>query len=329
MVAEAEKKAEEAFARAKEESAQEEESEWDTSEFESWTAEDGMKVYNCPSCSAELICDETTAATSCPYCGNHTVIPGQLSGGLKPNYIIPFKLDKKAAKECLKRYYKGKRLLPKGFDSDNRLEEIKGIYVPFWLFDGEADAFASFHATNTHVYRSGDYQISETHHYNVRRAGKVPFVRIPVDGSKKMPDNHMDSIEPFDYSELREFSTAYLPGFLADKYDVTAEESAARADMRASNTALRVLRGDVHGYGTCVMRDSNVKLHRSKVHYGLLPVYMLNTAWKGKNYLFAVNGQSGKLVGDLPIDMGKFWKWFFGITAAITAVLGTFLFLVL
>ncbi len=289
-------------------------------EGDGWT-EEGMKAYNCPSCGAELICDETTAATSCPYCGNPTVVPGQFAGGLKPDYIIPFKLDKKAAVQALKKHYKGKKLLPKAFTAGNHIEEIKGIYVPYWLFDGDADADVRFEATRSSSHTEGDYEVTITDHYDVRRAGNVPFIKIPVDGSSKMPDEHMDSIEPFQYEELQPFSMAYLPGYLADKYDVPVKESAPRAEERAKNSAVSAMMADAAiGYETCVPVSEKVEIHRGKVHYALLPVWLLSTKWNNQNFLFAMNGQTGKMVGDLPVSKGKFWAWFGGIAVSLSAI---------
>ena len=188
--------------------------EWQSSADEDWGMDaDKMRVYSCPSCGAQLICEETTAATSCPYCGNPTVIPEQFSGILKPDYILPFKLSKEDAVSALKQHYKGKLLLPKLFRDNNHIEELRGIYVPFWLFDGEAEGSANYMATTTRVFRHGDTEITETSFYEVQRAGTLPFSRVPVDASRKMPDDYMDSIEPFDYAGLKPFSTAYLPGF--------------------------------------------------------------------------------------------------------------------
>lgn len=305
------------------------ETDWDTSDLEQWGVEEGMKAYNCPSCGAQLVCDETTAATACPYCGNPSIIPGQFAGSLKPDCMIPFKLDQAAAKKALENHYKGKKFLPDGFASKNRIREIQGVYVPFWLFDGEVDADVSFRGENVRSYVAGEYQITEIDHYLIRRAGTVPFQKIPVDASTNMPDNHMDAIEPYDYSALCDYSAAYLPGFLANKYDVSAEDCALRADQRAANTTMAAMRGDVSGYASCVMTGHQLSLRRGKVHYGLLPVYMLNTKWEGNDYLFAMNGQTGKLIGDLPVDRGKYWKWFLGITAGVTAILGTLLLFIL
>ena len=144
--------------------------------------------------------------------------------------MIPFKVSKEEAIKALKEHYKGKFLLPGTFTKENHLQEIRGIYVPFWMFDGEAEGDASYHATRTRTYRSGDYDITETKHYEVYRAGKVAFEKIPVDASSKMPDDHMDSIEPYNYQDLKQFSTAYLPGFLADKFDVSVDDSIKRGE---------------------------------------------------------------------------------------------------
>jgi len=303
---------------------------WDTSKLSSDWGEDAgkMRAYNCPSCSAQLICDDSTAATSCPYCGNPTVVPGQFSNTLKPDFVIPFKLTKEDAVKALKQHYAGKFLLPKTFSENNQIQKIQGVYVPFWLFNGEAEGEATFKATRTHTFTRGDYRITETSHYDVFREGTISFEKVPVDASTKMPDNHMDSIEPYDYSELRPFSSAYLPGFLADKYDVTAEDCQERADTRCAGTLESALQKTVLGYETCIGGDKNIRLNRGQVHYALLPVWLLNTKWEGKDYLFAMNGQTGKMAGDLPYSKKKYWSVFAAVAAGLS-ILGTCLLMIL
>ncbi len=305
-------------------------SEWDVSDLNADWGEDvhGMRAYSCPSCGAELICEETTAATSCPYCGNPTVVPGQFSGILKPDYVLPFKLSKEDAIKALKRHYLKKPLLPSTFSKANHLEEIKGIYVPFWMYDGEASGSVQFHATRVSKYRSGDYEITETSHFNVQRAGNIAFEKVPVDASRKMPDDYMDSIEPYDYSELKPFSTAYLPGFLADKYDVSVEDSCERADKRCAGSLVSALEGTVTGYTSCSETGRSIYLKRGKVHYALLPVWMLNTKWEGKDFLFAMNGQTGKLVGNLPVSTKRVIGLFAAIAASLIALSVTALMLI-
>jgi len=302
---------------------------WDVSAAgEAWSQEEAshLRAYSCPSCSAEIICDDTTAATSCPYCGNPTVVPAQLTGQLKPDYVIPFRLDKNAAMEALKKYYKGKKFLHKDFANANHIEEIKGIYVPFWLFDGESDAAMRFHGEKSRTYTKGNYEITETDHFRVTREGSVAFQKVPVDGSSKMPDAHMDAIEPFGYADLRPFSTAYLPGFLADKFDEDADTCIKRANARILESTERAFASTISGYTTLAREYSNIILRKGDVHYALMPVWLLSTKWKDQIFLFAMNGQTGKLIGDLPVDRGRYWSWFARIALPIAAVLALLLF---
>ncbi|MBP5306011.1 MAG: hypothetical protein J6Z02_09195 [Lachnospiraceae bacterium] len=318
MFAESEQKASENLAADEEKASSAGPSEmWDE-------ASDGVKAYNCPSCGAELIFDDTTVATSCPYCDNPTIVPGKLSGALKPDLVIPFKLEKKAAVEALKNHYKGKKLLPDSFTEGNRVEEIKGVYVPFWLFDEKADASVRYEAYNEDRHETDDEIVTTTKYYDVRRAGTMAFDKIPVDSSSKMPDDHMDSIEPYDYAELKPFSTTYLPGYMAEKYDVEKDECEKRAELRVKNSILDAMREDVKGYDSVKTEDERVNIKRGDVKYALFPVWMLSTKWNGQNFLFAMNGQTGKLIGDLPADKGKLYKYFFitfTIALAVVALL--------
>ena len=301
------------------------EGEWSVSGT-NWAKEPGLKVYNCPSCGAELVCDETTAATSCPYCGNPSIVPGQLSDMLKPDYVIPFKIDKKTAKEKLNEFVSSKKLVPPVFKNQKHIDEIKGVYVPFWLFDGAADADMQFQGTRVSSVTTGNTIVTTTDYFRIRRTGTVNFEKIPVDASSKMPDNHMDAIEPFDYSELRPFSNAYLPGFLANKYDLEQEECSRRADERAGNTAADMVAQTVGGYSSIVPQGRQIRIRRGKVKYALLPVWMLSTRWNGENYLFAMNGQTGKLIGDLPAAKSRVVGWFAGVAGAVTALMALFLY---
>lgn len=280
----------------------------------------GLREYNCPSCGAQLFCDAVTAATSCPYCGNNQVIASQFKGGKMPQKIIPFKVEKTAAIAGLKNHYKGKKLLPKVFSAQNHIEEVKGVYVPFWLFDGHAEGQVDFKGTKSAVHYTSTEKIVTTSHYDIKRSGKINFEKISVDASKKMDDALMDSIEPFDYRALCDFSSSYLPGFFAEVYDVSTDECFERAKTRAENSALQEIQNSVSGYDTLSVSSKNIRVINDKVTYAFMPVWVLSTKWRDKNYIFAMNGQTGKMVGDLPVDKGKFWGYFFGITAIVAAI---------
>lgn len=300
---------------------------WDTNQTGRFSSQEAsqMRSYTCPSCGAILICDGSTAATSCPYCGNPTIIGSQFSGGLKPDLVIPFKLGKAAAVSALKEYYKGKKFLPKSFVDSNHIDEIKGVYVPFWLFDGKANASMRFRGVKEQRRTSNNKETIHKDYYAIHREGSLAFEKVPVDGSSQMPDTHMDAIEPFDYNGLQPFSMAYMPGYLASKYDEDAEECSKRANARIQASVESVFAGTVRGYSAVTKEYSRIDLSQGNISYALMPVWMLSTKWNGQSFLFAMNGQTGKLIGDLPVDNSMYWSAFAKIALPLAGILALIL----
>ncbi|MCL2615800.1 MAG: hypothetical protein FWD30_03265 [Dehalococcoidia bacterium] len=291
-------------AALKQAEAPQEEVVWKDDDLSLWK-DDSISALMCKSCGGEIIVEETTVATECPYCGNAAVAPKQVSDMLRPDFVIPFKLDKNAAKAALKKFYNGKPLLPKYFKDDERINKIIGVYVPFWLYDCDTANNAVYSATKTSSWTASKTHYTKTDYYMVKRSGSMRFEKIPADGLEKMDDAVMDAIEPFDYIDLTDFSMAYLSGYLADKYDVTAEANQPRIDKRVRKSVETALRATVQGYSSVSTKALNVRMHNGQVHYALFPVWILNTHWGDELYSFVMNGQTGKLVGDLPIDKKK------------------------
>lgn len=285
--------------------------------------EEGMRVYVCKSCGGQIIGDENMGATSCPYCGNPVVMMGQFKGDLKPDYIIPFKLDKEAAKKALLEHYK-KPFVPKAFIDKNHIDEIKGMYVPFWLFDTSAHGNVRYKATNVRTWRDARFIYTETSFYSLLREGDVAFEKIPADGSSKMDDALMESIEPFDFSDAVDFQTAYMAGYLADKYDVDIDANVERINNRVKTSTESAIGSTVGGYATVVPEDSSISTVNGQVKYAMYPVWMLNTTWNGQKYTFCMNGQTGKMVGDIPVDKGRV----FGRFAMFTGIFAAAVFLI-
>ncbi|MBO4331069.1 MAG: hypothetical protein J5827_03245 [Oscillospiraceae bacterium] len=281
---------------------------------------EGVQTYKCQSCGAEVTVEGVTAATKCPYCDNVIVLEPQLSGMIRPNGIIPFKVDRKGVADKVKELCRGKKLLPKGFLNENSIKDVQGVYVPFWLFDCRADGKMSFKATRVRRWSSGNYNYTETSNYLLVREGEMAFEKIPVDGSVKMDDSLMDSIEPFDYAELKEFDTAYLSGFLADRFDADADASLPRANRRVQSSVEQAFRSTISGYNSVVMSMNKTRISDASVKYVLLPVYLITSKYRGKTYSYAINGQTGKIVGELPISRAKSWAWFGGVFAAVFAL---------
>ena len=295
---------------------------WNLETDHTWqdTEASNMNEYVCKSCGGEIIGDENMAATSCPFCNNPVVIKGKFSGLLRPDYVIPFKLDKKAAIEGLKKHIKGKKLLPKVFKDQNHIKEIKGIYVPYWLFNADVDANIRYKGVKVATWSDSKYRYTQSSYYMISRKGSLAFERIPVDGSTKMPDALMESIEPFSFKEAVDFQTAYMAGYLADKYDVEAEESIKRANERAKKSVEQSFLSTVIGYSTVTPEHSSIQIENGTVKYALYPVWLLNTIWNGKTYTFAMNGQTGKFVGDLPVDNVAYLKYLGVLTGIFSLI---------
>ena len=276
---------------------------------ENWDMDkDGMKTYGCSTCGAELIANETTAVMRCPYCGNQTIVPGQFSGSIRPDQIIPFAHTKDEAISRYHQYYQKRFLLPKSFLTDNHVSEIQGVYVPFWLFSGKASIDASYDAAD--VQRKDEYEILT--HYDVKRKGHLSYENVPTDASKRMEDDLMDSVEPYEMKEMKPFSLSYLPGFLAERFDVAKEENEKRAHDRIQGTICEETQKTVR-HNEIVSKQEAVTFQEEKTGYALLPVWLLTTRWNEKEYKFAMNGQTGKMTGDLPISVPKF----LGVIAAV------------
>ncbi len=291
--------------------------------------DDKFKVFTCPSCAGQLITDANTSSTTCVYCGNPAMIPERLSGIYRPDIVIPFRMNKSDAKQALKNLYKGKPLLPKAFKSENRIENVTGVYVPFWLFDCDSDAKVVYRAKKVFTWSDSRYIYTKTDYFRLYRKGNFIFRNIPADGSKKTDDALMESIEPFNADRSEPFNASYLAGYNADKYDVEPSELQSRINARMLESIDGEFRKTTLGYTGVIKESSNIKHTNSGVIYALFPVWMLNTKYRGKNYQFAMNGETGKASGELPVDYGRFFAWLASMTLGIGALLSLLLIFIL
>ena len=258
---------------------------WESQPTTKWsTAEtEGLQTMVCQSCGGEIVCDENTAATKCPYCDNPVVVAGRFYGDLRPDLVVPFKVDKEQAMEALTNHLNKKPLLPLSFKSQNRIESIQGLYVPFWLFDADVDATIRYRATRVRHWSDSNYNYIRTSYYTLIRDGIIGFADVPVDGSSKISNELMESIEPFDLSQGVDFQTAYLAGYLADKFDVSAEDCVQVANDRIRASTEAAFQETTAGFATVTPENSSIRLYNSQARYALLPVWILTTRYEGKS----------------------------------------------
>lgn len=277
--------------------------------------------YHCPDCGAEIVMDENTSVTECVYCGNTAIINERLEGKFAPQKIIPFKKDKEDAIHAFTNYKKWKWFMPKEFIQKKNIEKISGIYIPFYLYDIDVSAKINVQATRLKIWSDRNYRYTRTDYYDVLREGNMSCKMVPTDASKKFPDDIMDSIEPYNYNELVEFDSSYISGFLSEKYDLSIDELSERAEKRAEQTAIETLLNDVNGYDTKTIKNQ-VKSSKRKdsSKYVLLPVWMLNVKYNNNIYTFAMNGQTGKFIGNVPISWKQVIKYWLGIFAGVSII---------
>ena len=285
-------------------------------EFENHT-----NLYQCSSCGAEIMCDDEQTALFCYYCHNPVILAGKLKGKYKPDKVIGSKVPRERALELFKNWCGRRRFIPASFKSEQQLEKMTGLYVPFWMANTLTQADYEGIGRQSRSWVSGSYRYTETKEYDVVRRGNILARGIPADGESKIDDELMEAIEPFDYSELRPFSMSYLSGFFADKYDVGKNEVFERIRDRANKASRKELKDTVTGYNSVSVRQERYEIKNTEWNYIMLPVWFMTYRYDGKLYEFAVNGQTGKLAGTPPLDKSRLTWFCTGIGAAVAAVI--------
>ncbi len=266
---------------------------------------EGTQLYSCPSCGGELITDLNTSATECYYCHNPVVLKGRLSGDFRPARVIPFKIDRDGATQIFKDWCKKRWFLPRSFTTESQLLHMQGVYVPFWVANCNIHGQMRAVCKKIRSWSSGSYRYTETKEYDVFRDASLEFNGIPADGSSKIEDALMEAIEPFDYRDAVDFEMTYLSGFLSDKYDVNKSQVFPRVKNRAISGSDQMIRASMVGYQSVRVTTSDMNVLQTKWEYMLLPVWFMTYQYKGKQYSFAINGQSGKQAGTPPLHLAK------------------------
>ncbi|MTD30613.1 TFIIB-type zinc ribbon-containing protein [Planomicrobium sp. YIM 101495] len=281
---------------------------------------DEAKEYHCENCGAVILTEAETTATHCSFCGAPVVLADRLSGDLAPALVIPFSIGKEEAVVAFRKWTKNGRLTPRGFMNGDRIKKMTGMYVPFWLYDIDGTADVSALATKVRTYTRGDTIYTETDFYDVRREIDLSYLKVPADASEKMDDELMDKLEPYDYGNLKEFKMPYLAGYLAEKYDYDDKALFSRVQSKVVPYIDAYIHRTISGYSTVSYTNKQIDAGSRSVYYTLLPVWMVYYDFENTEHTFAMNGQTGKVVGKPPISGGKVALWFAGIAASTFSV---------
>ena len=292
------------------------------SEKEGAAIKESAVVYHCPSCGAEIITDETTAATFCFYCHNPIVLSGRLEGSYLPDGIVPFKITKEEALEKFNEWISKKKFVPRGFYSKKQVEKMSGVYFPYWLYDCETNSTMNGSARDIRIWRVGDLEYTETKLYSINRAGKISFKNLPKTALQKAQNAMLKGIFPYEFEALEKFHMGYLSGFQAEKRDIDKEALCQNVHDEIQRYAEKRMRDTVSGHTSFSVEMQNHTIAKELFKYTLLPVWIMTYRQSGNQvYYFAMNGQTGEIVGKLPINGKKLYTLGGIIFAAVFVLL--------
>ncbi len=301
---------------------------FDTSEAEEQEA--SAVVYTCPSCGAQIVTDQTTAATFCYYCHNPVLLSEQLTGVFHPDQILPFEIDRKQAEQHFLDFVHKKKFVPNAFFQKNQIEKLTGIYYPYWVCDAEVDGAVTAEGSKVRVFVAGDEEITETRIFRMERQGEVSLREITKHALKKSDRLLAEGVLPYDFSKAEPFHMGYLSGFYAEKRDIERTELEPEVHGEVEDYTRDLLEDTIQGYTGVHIISDRIRPIQETWHYTLLPVWTVTyKGQNGKMYYYSMNGQNGKTFGELPIDRKKVLLYGIligGIVFAIMLLLGYFMF---
>ena len=253
-------------------------------------------------CGAEIVTDDTTAATRCYYCHSPVVLHDRLDDEFRPDGVIPFQLDKAAAEQEFLSFIKKKKFVDRDFFNGAQLEMFSGVYYPYWYADIEGEADYEGEGTRTSMSSTPTHIVTTNRVFRVHRKGRLSFLNMARKALTKADAKLSDGIHPFDVSAVKPYASGYLSGFLAEKRDVS--EASAKEDMLVeANRYVEGMMEKNHSFNS-LNGHASFRATKVKTKYVLLPAWVLT--YKGgrdqEPYYYMMNGQTGRVCGRLPID---------------------------
>ena len=281
------------------------------------------KIYTCPNCAGEIQLIDNDGMEFCPYCGTQTTMQEHFSHAGTPKYILPFFLDKRDARDKYINEVKNIHFVPDGLNIDENIDKLVGLYTPYFLYEYSIKDSVSFVGEQT--TESGDYEITKETRFNVNL--DVDTMKVPFDGSQTFDDNVSGAINPFPLKELQEFSPNFLAGFFVENSTVDKEIYLQDSLDEARNDLTEKVKARANGYHINKSEDSSIAatIEKDLKYQGCegayLPVYFMTTRDSDRVAYAVINGASGTVYSDMPIDKRKMYGTAIVISIAIFVIL--------
>ena len=264
-------------------------------------------IFTCPQCGGEILSTDDTVAGFCSFCGASTVLYSRIEREHRPAYIIPFTKTKEDCKQAYAKLMRKAIFAPKELKDPKYIDGFRGIYMPYWTYYVEQNTPISLDAQKSH--RSGDYIITD--HSKLNGNIDAYYKGLSYDASSSFEDNLSETLAPYDVKHMKRFTPSFLSGFYADTADVPAEVYQGEAIELAYDNSIKEISA-VPEFSEYTLTENESLSPESlgttikAADYSMFPVWFLSYRNKDRVAYATVNGQTGKVVADVPVSIGKF-----------------------
>jgi len=283
-----------------------------------------VTVFSCPQCGGELLCYDDTAATFCSYCGGSTILTSRISREKRPQHIIPFQKTREQCREAYGKMIAKSFFVPNEMKEEEQIDRFRSIYMPYWVYSFERKGKVHFKGWKSEEGKK-DKPVVYKKRYHIASEVEAEYKGITFDASSAFSDSLSNAIAPYEWWGAKPFTPAYLSGFYADTADVSSSLYEEEARSIAREDMCKHMREDP----ACQEYELEDELLEkillgtpAKIEMAMLPVWFLSFRWKERVSYAVVNGQTGEVAADLPIDKGQFLRWsaLFALPVAILLI---------
>ena len=262
-----------------------------------------VTIFSCPQCGGKILSTDTSAAEFCSFCGASTILYPRISKEKRPQYIIPFQKSKEDCKQAYLARIKRAPFLPDAFKDPRYIDGFRGIYMPYWMF--HLSQKNNFKLRGAKTYRRGDYVYTD--HYALEGELDAYYNGLSYDASSSFDDAISEKIAPFDIKQIKPFTPGFLSGFYADTADVDASEYQKQAEKIAYDTSISRMYGSFSGLQIETIPSPDLlKTKTDSIHRSMFPVWFMSYRNGDRVAYTTINGQTGRIAMDLPIDPKKY-----------------------
>lgn len=258
------------------------------------------RQYICRQCHSTIITDNHSAISTCPFCGGQTSLGERLTGESAPTHVIPFQVSKQQATRAFRKWCRKLPFSPQDFPKKHPVKQVTGIYIPCMCYDIRVQGETIVNALRREKSSSPEEEREEISFYNLYRKNDLLFHYLPVSNSKNIDDKLLEQLCPFNFRQMERFSPRHLEAHFAEKYALASDKVFLSAKKKAEKYAEEYILHTVRDYEEPEIAEKDYHIGKNSSKYVLLPVWLVMYDYGNKEYIFAMNGQTGKIACEPP-----------------------------